>query len=105
MKQTINGKQAMDRLDHLDACHEMGGGRNDAEDERERVGLLALHTSVGGRDGMEAIEALDHCPRCGHTTARTEFQLSRPRTCAVCWATDSTLIGRWHGGGAVRVRI
>ena len=101
----MNGMQALDRLDFLNECHVMGGERNNADDERERRDLMALFTSVGGRDAMEGIKSLDMCPVCGQTTARAILQTNRPRTCADCWAKDDRLQEFWADGGIARVRV
>ena len=55
----MNGLEAMDRLDYLDSCYEMGGYRIDEDEEQERQQLLAIHTEVGGRDGMEALTSAE----------------------------------------------
>ena len=102
----VTGSQAMDRLEHLVQCQEMGGGRNDGDDERELRQLVVILDAVGGRDGMEAIEALDQCPACGHAIARIAGPGHiQPRTCRDCWRRDSSLEGRWSGGGTARVNI
>ena len=104
-KTTTTGTQAMDRLDYLATCHEMGGERLDKDEEIELVALDELLTRMDGRDGLEAHEALDQCPQCEHAIAKDPSDHNRPRTCSVCWGKDSTLRGRWEGIGATRVHV
>ena len=100
-----NGAQAMDRLDYLNSCDEMRSGI-DADEQRERRGLDAIFVEVGGRDAMEAIASLDQCPACDHAIAKIAgVGHNGPRTCAECWRKDSSLEGRWSGGGAARVHV
>lgn len=75
----MKGSEAMDRLDYLNSCHEMGGNRIDAADEHERQLLNSIFESVGGRDGMDALTPAElhrimrsvreywgmACPSCG----------------------------------------
>ena len=51
----MNGTQAMDRLEFLNSCHEMGGGRLDNDEEEERARLDTIYVAVGGRNGLEGL--------------------------------------------------
>ena len=51
----MTGSEAMDRLDYLNACRELGGHRIDQAEEQEQERLDSIFISVGGRDALEAL--------------------------------------------------
>ena len=67
----MTGSEAMDRLDYLNTCHEMGGYRIGDGEEQERQRLDSIFCAVGGRDGMEALTPAGMLETAGGKSGQT----------------------------------